>query len=508
MKTNNFFFCGNKVNQDFHRSMRHRYMRYGSASFKADAPGDDADDEEKKKLLLEVRNAAKEELKGSKMFTEFENMQKDWAKLPLEAVRALCDKETGVLARFSRLDAKILELETAAKGSSDRPLSLRGQIEKYCTDNKDIITSIRNKQKKELPPFEFNMDLFARAVASPMLPSNTYLNTTYLPPITWDWTVNEPLRPTPTFWDYIPKGNTDSPAFGWVNKKNIQGAAGFVAPGQLKPNISFQLDVQISTYRKIAVTDKVAQELLWDIPQFESMVRNELRYQILIKVNTALMSGTGSTTDPTGIQKLSVAYTLTGIKTNHPNYFDALRAVVAQMRSGYLTGDITIFINPIDAANMDMTKATTSGVYMLPSFVTNGGKIIAGATIVEDYSIPVGHFQAAFLAYYKILIYKPLIVTFGWENDDFTKNLITYLAEMALHQMFNTQYTGAFVYDTYANVLAAIDSGAATGLEAAQEELNSPQPPRPGEGATVAKPSGTSGGQGGGQAPTPSGGKI
>jgi len=95
---------------------------------------------------------------------------------------------------------------------------------------------------------------------------------------------------------------------------------------------------------------------------------------------------------------------------------------------------------------------------MLPSFVSANGKNISGATVIEDASIPVGSFLAGFLRYYRVLIFKPLFITFGWEMDDFTKNLITYLGEMAIHQFFNEQYTGAFIYDTFANVLAAIET--------------------------------------------------
>jgi hypothetical protein len=44
----------------------------------------------------------------------------------------------------------------------------------------------------------------------------------------------------------------------------------------------------------------------------------------------------------------------------------------------------------------------------------------------------------------------------GWENDDFTRNLVTWVGEMRLHQFFNTQYTGAFIYDTFANIITGL----------------------------------------------------
>jgi HK97 family phage major capsid protein len=453
MKTNHFFFCGNE-RSSFHNSIRHRGLRFGSAAFKSDAPDGDDDKEAKEELLLRVRNTAKEVLKNDNLYKEFTTMNEEWKKLPLEAIRSLTDEKTGVLARFSALDAKMIELETRAAASGQKNLTLRGQIEDWAKENKVAIDAIRAGKKVDLEP----MILDIRVANSPMLPANTYVAGSVLPVPYYEPGINDIVRPQPTFWDYLTKGKTSQPAYGWINKTNVQGAAAFIGPGVLKPGISFQLDTQISTYKKIAVTSKVAQELLWDFDGMETLIKDELRYQILIELNTKLISNPGSTTEPTGIRDLSVAFTQTGLETTNPTYSDAIRAVVAQMRNGNLTGAITIFINPIDAANMDMAKATTSGVYLLPPFVTASGRVIAGATIVEDASIPVGFFQAAFLQYYRILIYKPLMMTWGWENDDFTRNLVTYLAEMALHQFFNEQYTGAFVYDSFDNVLAMIDA--------------------------------------------------
>ena len=79
-----------------------------------------------------------------------------------------------------------------------------------------------------------------------------------------------------------------------------------------------------------------------------------------------------------------------------------------------------------------------------------------GALIVEDNNIPVGYFQMAILDYYRILIYKDFALTWGWENDDFTKNLVTAVAEMRIHQFFSENHTGAFIYDSFANVKTAI----------------------------------------------------
>ena len=47
-------------------------------------------------------------------------------------------------------------------------------------------------------------------------------------------------------------------------------------------------------------------------------------------------------------------------------------------------------------------------------------------------------------------------MSIGWENDDFTKNLVTILGEKRMLAYIKSQYKTAFVADTFANVITAI----------------------------------------------------
>jgi HK97 family phage major capsid protein len=233
-----------------------------------------------------------------------------------------------------------------------------------------------------------------------------------------------------------------------VNKKNPLGAAAFIGPGIAKPGVSFELATETSVAKKVAVSEKIATELLDDIPGMASYIRMELAYQLRAKINTTLMTGVSSATVPAGLQTLSVAYTLTTVQTQAPGNWDCIVAAVAQLRSGNLMGPVTAFINPIDYANMKLWKAQTQGQLF--------NMIDSGATIIEDNNIPVGFLQVAILPYYVIKIYQDFQVAFGWEDQDFTKNLVTTIAEMRLHQYSSENYAGFAIYDTFANIQAAI----------------------------------------------------
>lgn len=384
---------------------------------------------------------------------EITKAMKTFDGIDLDGLRSMLKADTGVMAILVKQGQEIATMKEKAGKQEDVALSVRAQVKQWVEENKDVISKVKNKSRQDLPELQLR-------VASPMTPSNTYNSSAYLPQPQFEAGIHELRRVQPTFWDYLTKGRTGSAAYVWVNKKNPLGAAGFIGPGVAKPGVSFEITTEISNAKKIAVSEKVAIELLDDIDGMTSWITNELAYQLKAKLNTTLMTGTLSSTVPAGIQTVSVGYTLTGVSTSNPNNFDVIRAVVAQLRTGFFggpaDGPIVVFVNPVDAANMDLTKADDSGVYMLPPFSTANGQQVAGATIVEDNNISAGYFQAAMIDLFKVLIYKDFTITWGLEMDDFTKNLRTAIAEMRIHSFHSDVDAGAFIYDTFASVKSEI----------------------------------------------------
>jgi len=454
------------------------------AAYKSDAsdnPSDDTATEED--LLKKIEQRVQAQLKDVASKEELEairNSQTEGLKgLNLDQLRSIADEKTGVLAMMTRQGLEMQRLETKMNSMNKQgeDMSVRAQVVRWMEENKGAIKQIRSGEAAaSLKP----LDLQMRVVASPMTVATVNpSNSQYITRVEVEPGINDFLRAAPTFWDYLTKGKTNASTYVWVNKTNPQGAAAWIGPGQLKPGVSFEMVTDISNAKKIADSAKATTELLEDIDGMVTMIEQELRYQVMIKVNATLLNNVGSATTPTGIRQLSTTYTLTTIKTTTPNMADAIRAAIAQLRGGLLTGEITVFINPVDSANMDMQKATSSGVYVLPPFMTADGKTIAGAKIVEEAGVPAGFFQAGFMRFYRVLIYKPFTISWGWENDDFTHNLVTVVGEMRLHQFFNQIHTGAFIYDSYARIIPLITASGTT-RETPPEGTPEGQPDAPG----------------------------
>ena len=391
-------------------------------------------------LIDQIKGLIKDNVENVNLESKIIN---DELKAKLEAVETKTKSFDFEVAKkeIERISGELKAAQEKGLLSNEDRKDIRSSVKSWMKENEKAINNIKAGQKADLSPFELKLN-------SPMTPSNTYNSSSYLPIPEFQAGANEIIRVQPTFWDVLKKGRTSSAAYVWVNKKNPEGAAGFIGPGVAKPGISFEIATEISNAKKVAASEKFATELLEDIDGMASWIEQELVYQLKHKINTTLMTGTSSSTVPAGIQTISDTYTLTTVSTTNPNYWDAIRACVAQLRSGNLFGDVYAFVNPVDYANMVLTKAVSQGQIFMPAET--------GATILEDNNIPVGYVQVALLDYYKVLIYKDLSISYGWENDDFTKNLVTAVAEMRIHQFFSENHSGAFIYDTFANITTAI----------------------------------------------------
>jgi HK97 family phage major capsid protein len=328
------------------------------------------------------------------------------------------------------------------------------QIKKWQEENRAALDALRegdHRQINHLTPLELRQD-------DPMTTATVNSGSSvFLPnPGRVDGIVDF-VRTQPTFWRRLTKGSTTLNPLYWVNKSNKQGAADFIGEGVLKPLASIDLTVETSTAKKVAERMRVSMELLNDLPGFQSLVQNELAFEVEKHANDAALTATASSTDIAGITTLASAFTLTTIEAGAaPTYMDAIRAAIAQLQSLNFTDNIVAFVNPIDAANMDLSKSADDGHYLLPPFVSQNGMLVSGVPVVVDNNIAVGNLLIGDMTKYKISMLEGFTIRWGLDSDDFSKNLITVIGEMRFHQYFSANHTGAFIYDAFSDIVAAI----------------------------------------------------
>lgn len=261
-------------------------------------------------------------------------------------------------------------------------------------------------------------------------------------------------RDTPFMEDFANVSGTNSPTIKWTEKQNPQGQAEFLAEGELKPLVDWDWVKKSTSAKKVADAIKISTEMLEDIDFMAAAIEGELKYQVDILTDEQELSGDGLGDNLKGLTEYAGGFVLTTVQSDDPNDADAIRAAIAQIKSLNFAANYA-FINPIDAANLDMKKSD-DGMYLIPPFQTADGTKIKGVTVVESNQIPVGDVLVADMTRFMIRNYKPFRVTYGWENDDFRKNLVTILGERRLHTFMADNNTGAFVYDTLSNIKTAI----------------------------------------------------
>lgn len=234
-----------------------------------------------------------------------------------------------------------------------------------------------------------------------------------------------------------------------------EGDAAWVPEGGLKPLMDAKLVEKTVTAGKVAVTAKFTEETLADFASFVAEVQTEMVNKIGLKEEQGILNGSGTGGEIKGIGSDMPAFALTNLEVDSPNKFDAIVAaytqVVSDSEMAYRPN--LVLVHPVDHAQMQLTK-DVNGAYLRP-FQQNG-EIIPGMRVEPTTAVNVGEVSVGDFTHVNIRDLQGITITFGWENDDFTKNLVTCIAEKRLMAYLKTQYKTAFVKDTFANIIAGI----------------------------------------------------
>lgn len=365
-------------------------------------------------------------------------------EISMEKVKALLDDKEGVMAILLKQGAEITKLK--AGGVPGKTESVRDQVAMWVESNKSAIEDIVNKRKShDLPELKIKAPITMTEGAS--MSASTFA---VLPNIQVMPGIIDLVRVQPTFWSRLIKGATKANPLVWINKYNKQGNAAYTAEGALKSQASFELLPESSVPKKTTEYMKISTEMLNDIDYLSSVITQELAYEVDMSSNSGVLIGTGVGVNPKGVTLYGAAYALPGLNgILAANNADAIRAAIAQLRSLNFGGRLTAYINPIDAAVMDLSK-DLNGTYV------NRALLQLDADIVQDNNIPIGQLLIGDMSKYHVMMYQDFYIQWGWENQDFTKNLITVIGERRFHQWVATNETGAFIYDTFANIKAAL----------------------------------------------------
>jgi HK97 family phage major capsid protein len=251
-------------------------------------------------------------------------------------------------------------------------------------------------------------------------------------------------------------------AIWYSDRINEQGDAAFLAEGGLKPLISAQWATVKKAIFEVAERWKQTKRLIMHAPSVITDFAEHANNLIEQKIDDAILEG-DNTANPLvfdGLQSVAGAFIvpagLAGYYT-FANIWDVVMAMAVQIRLAYFKGPITAVLNTVWMAKMSGIK-DAEGRYVIPPFVTPDGKRIGEVTVVFSTKIGADDILVGDLKKFNLVMSEDVMYDEGYENDDFSKNLVSKKLEAFLGSYFKRSDAGSILFDQISTVLTAIEA--------------------------------------------------
>jgi len=362
----------------------------------------------------------------------------------LSAVKALetqGEEVTKLKANVEELALQVLDLET--KGV---PSNTPENIGTLLKEKSEELKAMKEKSGA-------SVQITLKAAGTMALSTNT---TGQIPQAEREAGITRIVRRNPFILELVNVGTIMSNVWEWVEQKNADGGAAMTAEGAAKSQADFDLVVASANVKKVTAYIKVTKEMLDDVELMRSEIDQELTELINLKIDDQLLNGTGLTVNLTGITTNATAWAAGAFALSipTPNKWDVLRTAINQVRVN-LFEPTYIVMHPTDVTSMELSKGE-DGHYIMPPFAAQDGSNVAGIRVVANTGVTIDKFLVGDFSKSGVRFKEGLTINVGYENDDFTKNLVTILAEARLVQRVKSNHYGAFVYGDFSDAITAL----------------------------------------------------
>jgi len=251
-----------------------------------------------------------------------------------------------------------------------------------------------------------------------------------------------------TVRDLLSQGRMDGSTLEYVKETGFNNNAAPVAEAAAKPDSDLQFDLVTTSAKVIAHWMKASRQILSDVSQLRSTIDQRLLYGLSYVEEQQLLNGSGTGQNLHGIIPQATAYaapiTIAGATSIDMMRLAMLQAALAEYPA---TGHV---MNPIDWAFIETLK-DSDGRYIIGNPQGSIAPTLWGLPVVTTQAIAVDKFlTGAFKLGAQVFDRWDARVETGYVNDDFTKNLVTILAEERL--ALAVYRPEAFIYGDFGRV--------------------------------------------------------
>ncbi len=375
------------------------------------------------------------------------NADVDALKSDLESLKNLESKSQELEKSIAKFEGKLEAMAEKTVEPKVEKLSLGQSVAKAYEKNLDAIKDAVEKGGK--------MSLNIKTTTI----TNDYTGDFAL--TDFDSEVDRTVRKRYGILENVNTGQTGSKFVTYV-QQTADSNTGWTAEGGAKTEGEPTWSEISEEVKKIASYVKVSKEMLDDLSFIRGEINNDLMEGVREGIEEALLNGTGATGQIKGLINASMG--LPGYNGNFDdeiqdaNITDLMRVAKAQIEASNFS-PTHVVLNPEDIAKLQLTKAS-DGMYTYPMFLPtqagDGEMSIAGMRVISSTYMPVGDYLVGDLSKVNVKFRDDMNLSVGLDTDDFTKNMITILAEARLVSYVKNNQKLAFVYGDIATDVALI----------------------------------------------------
>jgi hypothetical protein len=366
-------------------------------------------------------------------------------KEELEALKGLEAKNQDIEKSIAKFEGRIEAMSEKAVEPKLEKLSLGKAIAKTYTDNIERIKDAVEKGTK------ISLSVKDTTIADY---TGDYALTDF------DSEVDRTVRNRYGILENVNTGATDSKFVTYVQQtadSNGTWVGEGVAKSEGEPTWS-EISEEV---KKLATYVKVSKECgRFIIHSCE--INNDLMSGVRESIENALLNGAGGTSI-NGLLDASMGLPTFGagvfsLAIQDANISDLLRCVKAQIEAVNFT-PTHVVLNPQDIATIQLTKGSDS-TYTYPMYLPtqsgDGEMIIAGMRVISSTYMTAGNYLVGDLSKVNVKFRNNINMSVGLDADDFTRNMITILAEARLVSYVKNNQKPAFVYGDISDDIALI----------------------------------------------------
>ena len=228
--------------------------------------------------------------------------------------------------------------------------------------------------------------------------------------------------------DVVPTAQTSLNVIETTREASYTDNAAETAEGNEKPESAITFELVTTNIRTFATWLKVSKQVAADAPMLATYINNRLMHKIQNKIDSQIINGDGTAPAISGITD-SGNYTAFSPTTGEGALDSIARAIAAVSGRDY--NPTAVILNTADFWAIQRAKGTTNDHYLYANPASSLGQTIWGLPVVATNQLASGKLIVAdFTQSYQFWMRESVAITLSDSDDDnFTKNLVTVLAE-------------------------------------------------------------------------------